>query len=653
MRVAVLTLALAGLAPAAASAAPFGEPPFTPVSGEATCLRATGVPGELVRWTSTGARLEEANAAGFSAGAEVRAGGAPASCPAVASQANGAGVLAFAGEDAALRVSLREPAGTWSPPARLEGARPLAPPVVAVSERGDALIAWAEPAGPVEDQFYRVRAARRPAGGSFGAPQTLATIKHAFSPQVLAGVSASGEAIVAWTAVTASAGASLEPIGAAATAIAPPGGPFGTPSRIGGVSVAALAVAPDGRALLALAGGGQVRLAERAPGQAFAAPTRAGDAPDLLGAQPAVALRSGGGAVVAWLTVTTQGVTALTRTTPGAFGAPVVLARPRPAGSDPFASALNQVLRVALGSSAIDTDGGALRAAIAPDGRAVLTWGGLRARSGITSWVAARVATVPLAGGHVDAQALGGPLRDAGSITPIVLASGAPAAAWTDNSPLFGSERGRLRVALEGVMTAADPPAPTLTVGAPRKTRLSVDDSLILPFRCGGPCEVRASVAGPLGASGVTELAHAGRGRLDLEPSLGAPIAPLRRGPVQVTVAYGAPGARTPLTKQVTVTLQRPPSRPVPHVLNLRARRRGNAIDVTWRTDIPAKPDDFLVSGAATRSGLPLALAVSDAEGRSRRFRFRLRPAEGVKFVSVAIATETLRIVRRATAKVR
>jgi hypothetical protein len=88
-------------------------------------------------------------------------------------------------------------------------------------------------------------------------------------------------------------------------------------------------------------------------------------------------------------------------------------------------------------------------------------------------------------------------------------------------------------------------------------------------------------------------------------------------------------------------------------VLNLRARRRGKAIDVTWRTDIPAKPDDFLVSGTATRSGLPLALAVSDAEGRSRRFHFTLRPAEGVKFVSVAIATETLRIVQRASTRVR
>src|SRR6185369_8062359 len=98
----------------------------------------------------------------------------------------------------------------------------------------------------------------------------------------------------------------------------------------------------------------------------------------------------------------------------------------------------------------------------------------------------------------------------------------------------------------------------------------------------------RASVAGPFGAGGLTELARAGSGRLVLAPALGAPIAPLRRGPVHVTVAYGAPAARTPLTKAVTVTLRRRPSRPVPHVLNLRAHRRGSAIDVTWRTDIAA-----------------------------------------------------------------
>ena len=655
LRVALSVASAAVLAPATATAAPFGEPPFTPVTGAATCLRATGVPGELMRWTSAGASFVHASAGGFSPRSEVRAGGEVLGCPAVASQPDGAGVLAFGRlDESELRVSLREPgSGVWSASAPLEGARPLSPPAVAVSERGDAVIAWAEPAGAVEDQAYRVRVARRPAGGALGVPQTLATVKHTLDPQLLAGVSASGEAIVAWVDVTTATGASLQPIGSATTAIAPPGRPFGAPSRFGGVSVAALAVAPGGRALLALAGGNEVRVAERAPGQPFGTPARVGDAPDLLGVAPAVALRADGGAVVAWHALAAQSLTAITRTGPGPFGAPIVLARPQSLGADPLTTALSRILSSALASSATDTEPGAPRAVIAPDGRALLTWGGIRTRSGITSWIAAHMAAVPLAGGHLDAQTLGGPLRDADSISPLVLASGAPAVAWTDNSPESHVGQGRLRLALEGVTTAPDPPAPALTVGAPRKTLLTVDDPLVLPIRCGGPCEVRASVAGPLGAGGLTELAHAGTGRVDLEPSLGAPIAPLRRGPVHVTVAYGAPGARNPLTKAVTVTLRRPPSRPVPHVLGLRARRRGSAIHVTWRTDIPAKPDDFLVTGSATRSGLPLALATSDAERSSRRFQLTLRGSEGVRYVSVAVATETLRLVRRATARVR
>jgi hypothetical protein len=362
---------------------------------------------------------------------------------------------------------------------------------------------------------------------------------------------------------------------------------------------------------------------------------------------------------VAWEAITTQSAFAITRTGPGAFGSPTVLARPLPLGGDPFTTALSRLFAIAFGgfsfdASQIDSDGPAPRAAVAPDGRAVITWGGLRTRSGITSWLAPRIAALPLAGGHLDAQVLGGPLRDAGSITPLVLATGAPAVAWTDNSPGFSSEQGRLRLALEGVTTAPDPPAPSVSVGSPPKTLLSVDDPLVLPIRCGGPCEVRASVAGPLGAGGLIERAHAGTAWLALVPALGAPIAPLRRGPVHVTVAYGAPGARNPRTKQVTVTLRRPPARPVPHVLDLRARRRGGSIDVSWRTDIFAKPDDFLVTGTATRSGAaPLALAISDAERSSRRFHFVLRPSAGVRYVSVAVATETFRIVRRATARVR
>ena len=63
----------------------------------------------------------------------------------------------------------------------------------------------------------------------------------------------------------------------------------------------------------------------------------------------------------------------------------------------------------------------------------MLTWGGSRSRGGINAWLAPRVAALPLGGGDVDVQALGGPLRNAGSVTPVVLADGAPAIAWTDN----------------------------------------------------------------------------------------------------------------------------------------------------------------------------------------------------------------------------
>jgi hypothetical protein len=45
------------LGPAVASAAPFGELPFQPVAGSATCLRATGTAGELVRQSERTVRI--------------------------------------------------------------------------------------------------------------------------------------------------------------------------------------------------------------------------------------------------------------------------------------------------------------------------------------------------------------------------------------------------------------------------------------------------------------------------------------------------------------------------------------------------------------------------------------------------------------------
>lgn len=665
MRIAALTFALAVFMPASAQAAPFGEPPFTPVAGAATCLRATGAPGELVRNADSGARFVQAGPAGFTAGAEIRVGGQIDECPAAASQPSGAGVLAalLEGERTSVRVSLREPgSATWSTPVTLAGAHPLSPPVVAVSEHGDAVIAWIDLKLSGEREISsNVMVSRRPAGGTFGAPQRLESEKRSSVADVFAGVSASGEAIVAWTSRAASSGTSDSDASRSLfAAIAPAAVPFGAPARVGTGTNAALAVAPDGRALLAAAGENEVRVAERAPGQGFAAPVHAGDAPDLIGVFPAVALRPDGGAVVAWQGFAEQAVSAVTRTGPGAFGGPLVLAHPQLLGGDPITSALLRIFLVTVGgattgASQLDPAGADLRVALAPDGRAVVTWGGLRTRSGISTWVAARMAAFPLAGGHLDAQVLGGPLRNAGSIAPVIVAGGAPAVAWTDNAAGFTGRTGRLRIALEGVAIAPDPPAPKIAVGRPDRTVLGVDDPLELPVRCEGPCELRASVAGKLGAEGLTELERAGNTRLAIEPAIGTPIAPLRRGPVRVIVAYGAPGARRPLTKTVTFSLRRPPARAVPHVRGLHARRRGQAIDVSWTTDVRAKPDDFLVTGSATRSpdAIPLAVATDDSERTSRRFHFTLRPAKGVRYVTVAVSTETLRIVRRATARVR
>ena len=120
MRRSLLTLALLlGVTPAAASAAPFGEVAFRPAGGSATCLRATGTPGEVVRSTAAGAQFLQAGAGRADAGRRrVQPRPATDACPQAAARPNGAGIVAFAigaqGEDDAfVRVALREPGGGW------------------------------------------------------------------------------------------------------------------------------------------------------------------------------------------------------------------------------------------------------------------------------------------------------------------------------------------------------------------------------------------------------------------------------------------------------------------------------------------------------------------------------------------------------------
>jgi hypothetical protein len=64
---------IAGVLLASALGAPaaFGEVPFRPAGGVATCLRATGYPGEVVRSTNTGAQFLTATPNGLVPVAEV------------------------------------------------------------------------------------------------------------------------------------------------------------------------------------------------------------------------------------------------------------------------------------------------------------------------------------------------------------------------------------------------------------------------------------------------------------------------------------------------------------------------------------------------------------------------------------------------------
>ena len=141
-----------------------------------------------------------------------------------------------------------------------------------------------------------------------------------------AGMSASGEAVVAW---------SFQPRGGAPrelwAAVAAPGAAFGAPVRIGaprGGSPFELAVGGGGHALLAFASGDDLLVAERAPGADFGAATRVGEAKDRFAVFPAAAVRADGGAVVAWQGRSTPASRPSCARVPAPFGAPLTVAPP-------------------------------------------------------------------------------------------------------------------------------------------------------------------------------------------------------------------------------------------------------------------------------------------------------------------------------------
>ncbi len=589
MRPLLIALAAVALAPACASAAPFGELPFQTIPGGATCLRATGAPAELVAWAPDGARFLRATPSGLAPASSARLG-APQSCPAATVKPNGAGVVAAPVGDG-LSVAVREPGGAWGQATKLALPADVAVTdlATAVSPRGDAVVIWIELKFQRRGAFTRMRVAKRSAGGAFGAPQTL-TISELppFSSNVAAGMADDGTAIIAFSHETGSERAIRSVLDAA---IAPPGAPFGAGQRLS-TSIfgeVRLAVGDDGGALLAFGADVGVRIAERAPGGGFGPAYTLGAGG---GSELTLALGSGGDALVAWGSGLVGDVTYARRTDASGFGPPIEL-RPASIGNEGvFLQGSGNFLTGGAGTSPGrpgDEGGTALRAALAPGGRAVFSWGGRRSRAGI-GWTAAHVATLS-SDDSVATQTLGGPLRDADSIAPIVLENGVPAVAWGDN----GDADGRAHLAIEGV---TDPPRPALQVrvGAPADTSLRRTQPLVLPVTCSAACDVRAEVRGlPASAS----LTRAGTVRLQF---LGEKSpARLRAARVPIAVLAGPPGARDVPTRVVRPRLRRIPDPPMPRILDLAVVRNGSDVDVSWRVDRSARDVGFVVYTSATR----------------------------------------------------
>ena len=157
-------------------------------------------------------------------------------------------------------------------------------------------------------------------------------------------------------------------------------------------SVASLAVAPDGHALVTLPDRRVLNVAERAPGGAFGAPSPVASLRDPVGTRTAAVLSSGGRGAIAWSGIGLGGVSAITLP-----GVATALAAPDPRlRYDLFYAANGATLALPLGYWGFD---GAddLGIALAGD-RALVTWTGPVVDRGLEH-LAANAATLPLGGG--------------------------------------------------------------------------------------------------------------------------------------------------------------------------------------------------------------------------------------------------------------
>ena len=291
-----------------------------------------------------------------------------------------------------------------------------------------------------------------------------------------------------------------------------------------------------------------------------------------------------------------------------------------------------------------DVDDGRPRVAAAPGGHAAVAW---LESAGVPGWSTRPLVASSAGARFAPAVVLGSPVRDAGAVLPR-LDAGGPGAVWTDNAA--DRSAGRLRLA-----QAARPPArlaaPRVTATA-RAQALFHSEPLVVDVRCAAACDLRAIIAprrpasgdeaAPAPAVGNGGRRDAGRVRVRVMPQFWNHVAPPRGGQVRVVVHATAPGGTDASRTAVAVPVRRRPLPPLRAPLDVRARRAGTAVVVTWRTAGPARRMWFMAFTRRTRGrSFTPESASRYVRGRGRhRFRVRLEGARRARYVVVHAAAQ-------------
>lgn len=486
-------------------------------------------------------------------------------------------------------------------------------PSVATAPGGAAIVAWIK-RGPGLFAKARVMVAIRPsAGAPFGTP-TAVDGRPADQRAAVAGIDSAGRAVVAWR--TASPRNSLHEVIHVAAADA--SGRFGPPralARTRGWGLA-LAVAPDGRALLVAEGLDGLHAYERLPGQADFTRVPLPSVPyvdDL-----AVALNPDGGAVIAYRT-DPWSTAALVRPAGGAFREGVDIAVRRLGSFRPTESAFASPLVSSLGTHAEPPDdmaGDDLAVALTPSGQMLMTWvqdeEGERAAS-------AYVARGTLTDGFGAPSRVGGACRSATAARPLRF-DDALGVAWADDARLDtrqgGLRRlggGRAHIARDlapGVPSASAPATPRMSARLMGPPALRAAEPLRVRVRCERACDVRAvavartlpqpwwSLYGRRGGARLVldasdTLPADGETTLQLQPETGSNAAGGRGFPrTPIVVLACTPGGAVAERLELPAPRALPPGR-IPSIAGLAARRHGDVVRATWHTTAPARRIHF------------------------------------------------------------